>query len=209
MADNPRNEINLLVPVRLDDVGVRVAGITESGPFDSTFKLKCGVIGGKISRPISTGSVNLISSDVTVSPKVRFNYYSHTEDIRQCGNLVEVLRKVLKSEAMEEYKFSGILGPNFFSYIGPSLPEDSSNEESIATLCRVTLLTFWHMHGRCLVNKVVDSRLKVIGVDSIRVVDPSTFFNSPGTNPQATVMMLGRYIGEKILNDRSVNAIRH
>ncbi|KAI3725120.1 hypothetical protein L1987_64896 [Smallanthus sonchifolius] len=230
MADNPRNGINLLVPVRLDDVGVRVAGITETGPYvESTavprvtsiipfipfldlippLNLSVVVIGGKVSRPISTGSLNLISSDVTVSPKVRFNYYSHTEDIRQCGNLVEVLRKVLKSEAMEEYEFPGILGPNYFTYIGPSLPEDSSDEESIATFCRLTLSTFWHTHGGCLVNKVVDGRLKVIGVDSIRVVDASTFFSSPGTNPQATVMMLGRYIGEKILNDRSVNAIRY
>ncbi|KAJ0524860.1 putative (R)-mandelonitrile lyase [Helianthus annuus] len=33
MADNPRNSINLLVPVRLTDVGVRVAGITNSGPY--------------------------------------------------------------------------------------------------------------------------------------------------------------------------------
>ncbi|KAF5789501.1 putative (R)-mandelonitrile lyase [Helianthus annuus] len=225
MADNPRNGVNLLVPVRLPDVGVRVAGITEIGPYvESTavprvssiipfipfldlippVNLSVVVVGGKVSRPKSTGSLNLASSvDVTVSPKVRFNYYSRTEDILQCGNLVEILRKVLETQAMEEYKFPSILVPNYFAYIGPSLPEDSSDQESIAIFCRKTLSTFWHMHGGCLVNKVVDSRLKVIGVDSLRVVDASTFFNSPGTNPQATIMMLGRYIGEKILNERA------
>ncbi|MFS7966914.1 putative (R)-mandelonitrile lyase [Helianthus anomalus] len=230
MADPPRNGINLLVPVRLLDVGVRVVGITEDGPYiESTVvpqiasiipfipflnlippsNLSVVVIAGKVSRPKSTGSLNLISPfDVTVSPRVRFNYYSHTEDIHQCGKIVEVLNKVLKTPAMEEYKFPGILGHNRFSYIGPSLPKDSSDEESIATFCRTTLATFWHMHGGCLVNKVVDSNLKVIGVSSLRVVDSSTFSSSPGTNPQATTMMLGRYVGEKILNERASSDTR-
>ncbi|XP_071703050.1 sinalpyl alcohol oxidase Nec3-like [Rutidosis leptorrhynchoides] len=228
MADNPRNGINLLVPVRLTDAGVRVAGITKSGgPYmESTsiprissiipfipfldklpnVDLSIVVIGGKVTRPVSTGSLNLKSStDVTISPSVKFNYYSNKEDIRQCGQIVEELRKILDIKAMEEYKFPDILGGSSFRFIGPSLPEDLSDEGSIETFCRETLSTFWHIHGGCLVNKVVDSNLKVIGVDSLRVVDASTFFNSPGTNPQATVMMLGRYIGTKILNERAAS----
>ncbi|KAJ0752262.1 putative (R)-mandelonitrile lyase [Helianthus annuus] len=225
MADNPRNSINLLVPVRLTDVGVRVAGITNSGPYVESLaiprvtslipfipnlnlippaNLSVVVFGGKVSRPKSTGSLNLISSfDVTVGPRVRFNYYSNTEDLLQCRNIVDVFRNVLETQAMEEYKFPSIIGPRRFSYIGPSIPTDSSDEESIATFCRQTLATFWHHHGGCLVNKVVDSHLKVIGVDSLRVVDASTYFNAPGTNPQATTMMLGRYIAEKIVNERA------
>ncbi|PNX81343.1 protein HOTHEAD-like, partial [Trifolium pratense] len=44
----------------------------------------------------------------------------------------------------------------------------------------------------------------VLGVDALRVIDGSTFNYSPGTNPQATVMMLGRYMGVKILQERLV-----
>ncbi|MFS7966918.1 putative (R)-mandelonitrile lyase [Helianthus anomalus] len=76
---------------------------------------------------------------------------------------------------MEEYKFPSNIGLRHFNYIGPSIP--------IATFYRQTLATFWHHHGRFLVNKVVDSHLKVIGVDSLRVVDASTYYNAPGTNP--------------------------
>ncbi|KAI3496160.1 hypothetical protein L1887_38513 [Cichorium endivia] len=228
MADNPRSSVNLLVPQTLLDVGVRVVGITKSGPYiESTavprltlpinfipslgslippLNLSIVIIGGKVTRPLSTGSLHLLSaSDVTISPSVRFNYYSHTEDILQCGNAVDVLRKVLDTQAMEEYKFNNIFGGKDFKYIGPSIPEDSSDMESIATFCRESLSTFWHIHGGCLVNKVVDSHLKVIGVDSLRVVDASTFFNSPGTNPQATLMMLGRYIGVEMLKERATN----
>lgn len=41
---------------------------------------------------------------------------------------------------------------------------------------------------------MVDHDLRVIGRNSLRVVDGSVFGLSPGTNPQATVMMLGRYV---------------
>ena len=43
-------------------------------------------------------------------------------------------------------------------------------------------------------GKVVSPDYKVLGVDRLRVVDGSTFDESPGTNPQATVMMMGRYV---------------
>ncbi|PWA47834.1 oxygen-dependent choline dehydrogenase, FAD/NAD(P)-binding domain protein [Artemisia annua] len=230
MADNPRNGINLVVPATLPDRGVRVAGITKIGPYieaDSIppltppihfipflgshlpINLSIEIIGTKVSRPQATGSLNLASpSDVTVSPRVQFNYYSNDEDIRQCGNAIEVLRKMLETEALEEYKFPDSNGGRSFRFIGPSLPDDPSDEEAIVAFCRETLGTFWHMHGGCLVNKVVDSDLKVIGVDSLRVVDVSTYFHSPGTNPQATTMMLGRYFGMKILNQRAANDIQ-
>ena len=118
---------------------------------------------------------------------------------------MEVLRDFLGTQAMEEYKFSDTSGARDFRYIGPSLPEDPSHLKSNEAFCRETLSTFWHFHGGCLVEKVVDSDLKVIGVDSLRVIDASIFTSSPGTNPQATLMMLGRYIGVKILNERPPN----
>ncbi|KAF5176276.1 (R)-mandelonitrile lyase-like [Thalictrum thalictroides] len=52
-------------------------------------------------------------------------------------------------------------------------------------------------------GKVVDNADRVLGVSSLRVVDGSTFRIPPGTNPQATVMMMGRYVGEKILETRN------
>ncbi|KAJ0599407.1 putative (R)-mandelonitrile lyase [Helianthus annuus] len=177
--------------------------VVREHPFIGQFMAdnpRTGIIGGKITRPKSKGSLHLLSaSNVTVSPSVRFNYYNHTEDINQCWNAVEVIRKLLATPTMEEYKFGG----QDFKFIGLPLPEESSDYETTASFCRDTLSTYWHMHGGCLPNKVVDSHLKVIGVDSLRVVDASTFFNSPGTNPQATIMMLGRYIGVKMLEERA------
>ncbi|CAN4117919.1 unnamed protein product [Withania somnifera] len=54
----------------------------------------------------------------------------------------------------------------------------------------VVVTTISHYHGGCLVGKVVDRNLRLFG--ALRVVDGSTFTVSPGTNPQATLLMLGR-----------------
>ncbi|KAJ0800303.1 putative (R)-mandelonitrile lyase [Helianthus annuus] len=225
MADHQRTGVNILLPDELTDAGLRVVGITESGQYIesvsvppntplmsfipsvgsvSSVNSSVQIIAGKVSRPISSGSLHLLSaSNVTVSPSVRFNYFNRTEDVLQCWNAMEVIIKMLETPTMEEYKFSDSAGVHSFRFIGKSLPDDKSDYEAIASFCRATLATIWHIHGGCLPNKVVDSHLKVIGVDSLRVVDASTFFNAPGTNPQATTMMLGRYIGVKILQERA------
>ncbi len=72
-------------------------------------------------------------------------------------------------------------------------PDDQEADTySINQWCRDNVQTIWHYHGGALVGRVVDSNYHVLGVDALRVIDGSTFNFSPGTNPQATVMMLGR-----------------
>ncbi|ONI15184.1 hypothetical protein PRUPE_3G029300, partial [Prunus persica] len=65
--------------------------------------------------------------------------------------------------------------------------------------------TIWHYHGGCQVGRVVDKGYRVLGIDSLRVIDGSMFYHTPGANPQATVMMLGRYMGQRIMHDRLVH----
>jgi fatty acid omega-hydroxy dehydrogenase len=73
------------------------------------------------------------------------------------------------------------------------IPKHTNDTESLEQFCKDTVITIWHYHGGCHVGKVVDQHHKVLGVTSLRVVDGSTFSRSPGTNPQGTVMMMGRY----------------
>nr|GEV18619.1 hypothetical protein [Tanacetum cinerariifolium] len=71
-------------------------------------------------------------NDITVTPKVRFSYYSDSEDLVQCGNAV---RTIQTTQAMELYKFSDPDGEKYFRYVGLPLPENLSNEESVKTFC--------------------------------------------------------------------------
>ncbi|CAL2245461.1 unnamed protein product [Prunus armeniaca] len=54
--------------------------------------------------------------------------------------------------------------------------------------------TIWHYHGGCQVGRVVDKGYRVPAIDSLRVIDGSTFYHTPFANPQATVMMIGRQV---------------
>lgn len=72
------------------------------------------------------------------------------------------------------------------------IPRHMNDTISLQQFCKDTVITIWHYHGGCHKGKVVSPDYRVIGVDRLRVVDGSTFDVSPGTNPQATVMMMGR-----------------
>lgn len=214
LYDNPRNGITFLPSIPLEHSLIEVVGITDSGayieaasnvvPFStpqqmlfirppaSPLYLTVATLISKISGPVSAGFLRLASTDVRFNPIVRFNYFNNAVDVERCVNGTRKLGDVLRSRAMNDFKFRNWLGVRDFRFIGPALPNDQTNYVEMAEFCRRTVSTIWHYHGGCVVGRVVDSHLKVIGIDSLRIVDGSVFGVSPGTNPQATLMMLGR-----------------
>ncbi|PIN11783.1 Glucose dehydrogenase/choline dehydrogenase/mandelonitrile lyase (GMC oxidoreductase family) [Handroanthus impetiginosus] len=224
LYDNPRNGISIVPPVPLDHSLIQVVGITNSGtyleaasnavPFaspawpvfirspGSSVYLTVATLMEKIVGPLSAGSLRLASTDIRVNPIVRFNYFSNSNDLERCINGTRKIADVLKTRAMREFQFQQLFGARDFRYVGPALPVDTSNDAQMGDFCRRTVSTIWHCHGGCLTGKVVDSNLKVMGIDGLRVVDGSTFTVSPGTNPQATLLMLGRFFGLKLMSER-------
>ncbi|KAL8256680.1 hypothetical protein R6Q59_028721 [Mikania micrantha] len=224
MYDNPRNGISIVSPVPLEQSLIQVVGITDSGayleaasnvlpfsspssssvflrPSSSPLYLTVASIMEKIIGPHSSGTLRLASTDVRTNPIVRFNYFSNPLDLERCVNGSRKIGDLLRSRAMDDFKFWEWSGTDF-RFVGPALPVDQSNNVLMGEFCRRTVSTIWHYHGGCVVGRVVDHNLKVVGVHSLRVVDGSTFTVSPGTNPQASLMMLGRYMGMMILKDR-------
>ncbi|XP_060676108.1 (R)-mandelonitrile lyase 1-like [Ziziphus jujuba] len=228
IADNPRNGINIVAPYALDGSNPQVVGVVGGAgdfnviegfsyispfsfpqPFSlfpnstSPLQLSVAAIVHKISGPQLTGSLRLLSSaEVKVSPAVRFNYFSEPVDLARCVRGMRKIGDMLKTDSFEELKFEKLEGAEGFTFLAPSLPKNQSDDASIETFCRSTVTTYWHYHGGCLLGKVLDGDYRVKGTNSLRVVDGSTFKASPGTNPQATLMMIGRYIGLKILQER-------
>ncbi|BFG14662.1 hypothetical protein CerSpe_009360 [Prunus speciosa] len=213
MYDNPRNFINILPPSPLDLSSLQIVGITSdfyiealsyNVPANPKY-LTLANIAAKVPGPLSYGSLRLQSSfDVKIGPNVSFNYFTHPMDLARCVSGMRKLRDLLKTDSLEPFKTNSSSGTEGFKFYGPSLPVNETGNASFETFCRSTVATFWHYHGGCLVGKVVDGRLQVMGINALRVVDGSTFNFSPGTNPQATLMMLGRYVGLKILQEREV-----
>ena len=210
LYDNPRNGISFLSPMLLQQSLIQVVGITNSGayleassnvlpyphsdfmrPQSSPFYYTIVSIIEKIIGPLSAGSLRLASPEIITNPIVLFNYYSNVVDLQRCVNGTRKIGELLRTRAMADYRFWGWSGPEF-RFVGEVLPENQSSDEKMGRFCGRTLNTIWHYHGGCLVGRVVDSKLRVLGVGSLRVIDGTVCSISPGTNPQATVLMLER-----------------
>lgn len=159
-----------------------------------------GNIFEKLAFPLSRGELRLRSKDPRDNPSVRYNYYSHPLDLQKCVNAVSLIAKLLKTPSLQRFAYAAANDSSRdFHFIGQALPENPLDNAAMAQFCHTTLGTMWHYHGGCELGFVVNKNYQVNGVEGLRIVDGSTFRDSPGTNPQATVMMLGRYIGLKII----------
>uniref|UniRef100_A0A0E0M0E0 Glucose-methanol-choline oxidoreductase N-terminal domain-containing protein n=1 Tax=Oryza punctata TaxID=4537 RepID=A0A0E0M0E0_ORYPU len=167
-----------------------------------------GFILEKIDGPLSTGHLALIDTDVRNNPAVTFNYFSHPQDLTRCVYGIKTIERILKTNRFSElsantdgHSMERVLNMSVQANVN-LIPKHTNDTESLEQFCRDTVITIWHYHGGCHVGKVVDQQHRVLGVSGVRVVDGSTFSRSPGTNPQATVMMMGRYFGVMILRGR-------
>ncbi|KAJ0106127.1 hypothetical protein Patl1_18662 [Pistacia atlantica] len=165
-----------------------------------------GFILEKVMGPVSTGHLELRNRNPNENPSVTFNYFKELQDLSRCVQGIQTIEKIIDSKAFSKFRYNFMSLPTLLNMTasGPInlLPKHSNASTSLEQYCKDTVMTIWHYHGGCQVGKVVDQDYKVLGVDALRVIDGSTFNYSPGTNPQATVMMLGRYMGVKILSER-------
>ncbi|KAJ8628342.1 hypothetical protein MRB53_021649 [Persea americana] len=171
--------------------GFRVDIGSVTVPISSNMTIK--IISAKLSQPLSRGELRLNGTDPRKNPLVKFNYFAEKSDLDECVEMARLIERVARTESIEmflERKQSRIV-------------DGVSIEEKLRGFCKKNVITFGHYHGECLVGSVVDEDYKVFGVEGLRVLDGSTFLDSPGTNPMATLMMLGRYQGIKMIRKRN------
>ncbi|VFQ95718.1 unnamed protein product [Cuscuta campestris] len=168
------------------------AGINMSFP---DMKMQGGALFSKVNKTFSEGHLELKNRDPNDNPTVTFNYFKDSRDLQTCVRGMEVIKKVFESHAFASLRnpsssFQSILNLAATIPINQR-PKHHRKSISFEQFCVENVFSMCHYHGGCRVDSVVDRDYKVIGVDALRVVDASTFFSAPGTNPQATIMMLG------------------
>ena len=175
---------------------------TPSGPLRAQATWG-GTILQKIWGPQSWGLLRLASLDAGDNPRVRFNYFQEEVDLDTCEQGIRLAMDAVEAPALSSLQYTNdsvppLLNPVREAVLASWPPRDSSNVTqdsiNIREWCLDSVTTIWHYHGGCLVGDVVDRDYRVVGVQALRVIDGSTFGQSPGTNPHATVMMLGRYV---------------
>ncbi|CAH9110384.1 unnamed protein product [Cuscuta epithymum] len=161
----------------------------------------------KLARPLSRGHLMIKNTNVDDNPSVTFNYFNHPEDLKKCVEGIRIVEKIVKSKRVTNYAqcdkdtLDKLLNMSAQANVN-LIPRHTNDSRSLEQFCKDTVVTIWHYHGGCRVGKVVTPDYRVLGVNRVRIVDGSILSESPGTNPQATLMMMGRYMGVKILRER-------
>ncbi|KAJ9559644.1 hypothetical protein OSB04_004804 [Centaurea solstitialis] len=223
MVDNPMNAIYVPFnrPVKqslIETVGITKHGVyveASSGYGQSKDSIHCH-------HGIASAEIGQLS---TIPPKKRSHeaikmykrnkkdipHEAHANDLKGCVNGIRIMEKLVRSKPFLNFTqcdnktVNKLLNMSVTANVN-LIPRHTNDTESLEQFCKDTVITIWHYHGGCHVGQVVNTDYEVIGVHRLRVIDGSTFDESPGTNPQATVMMLGRYMGVKILRERSRRA---
>ena len=146
-------------------------------------------------RPTSRGSIKLKSSDTRVSPEIKMNYLSTDEDREIAGKALKITRNiVMNSKAYKEYE------PEEYRP-GIHIKEDEELVKAGSDYAQ----TIFHPVGTCKMghdeNAVVDDRLKVHGIENLRVVDASIMPNITSGNTNAPTIMIAEKASDMILDD--------
>jgi choline dehydrogenase len=145
-------------------------------------------------RPESRGKVEIRTTDPFEAPSMQPNYLS-TERDRRC--VVEGLR------FMRRLAGTGALVPYLTEEYRPG-PAVASDEELLG-FAREYGQTIFHPSGTCRMGRddraVVDARLRVRGVDALRVVDCSIMPTLVSGNTHAPVVMIAEKASDAILAD--------
>ena len=145
-------------------------------------------------RPESRGSLKIRSADPSAPPEIRINYLATETDRAAFIDGIGILRKILAAPALKAYCVDEV-------YPGAGVTSD----EDVLDFCRKTGSTVYHPTSTCRMGNdplaVVDQRLRVRGIEGLRVVDASVMPDLMSGNTNAPTIMIAEKASDMILED--------
>jgi choline dehydrogenase len=145
-------------------------------------------------RPESRGSLRIRSADPSAAPEIRINYLATETDRAAFIDGLKILRNILKAPALAPFVVEE-------SDPGPSVATD----EQLLEFCRQRGSTVYHPTSTCRMGSdplaVVDQRLRVRGIEGLRVVDASVMPDLMSGNTNAPTIMIAEKASDMILED--------
>jgi choline dehydrogenase len=159
----------------------------DFGPLDAGITLV-----PVVAQPESRGSVRLRSSNPLDPPVIRPNYLSSEEDLQVLVYGMELGHELMGSHLLDSMRGDEVV----------PRPANTTRQQ-LESYARSSAVTVWHPSCTCRMGRdemaVVDSRLRVHGLDGLRVVDSSIMPKIVNANLQATVLMIGEKGSDLIL----------
>jgi choline dehydrogenase len=145
-------------------------------------------------RPESRGSLRIRSADPTAPPEIRINYLATEVDRTANIEGLKILRKILQAPALRSY---------VTEEVDPGIKV--STDEELLNFCRQRGSTVYHPTSTCRMGSdplaVVDARLRLRGIEGLRVVDASIMPDLISGNTNAPVIMIAEKAADMILQD--------
>jgi choline dehydrogenase len=148
-------------------------------------------------RPTSRGTIRLRSADPSAKPVIAPNYLATHEDRRVAADAIRVTRRLMRQHAMEAYRPEEFLP-------GPGVGDDDA---SLAKAAGDIGTTIFHPVGTAKMGipsdptAVVDERLRVIGLDGLRVVDASVMPSITSGNTNTPTIMIADKAAQMVIED--------
>ena len=145
-------------------------------------------------RPQSRGEIRIVSADPMVYPAIFPNYLSDDRDCRVAVDSIKVARRIaeapaLKNHIVDEY----VPGRQFQS------------DDELLEAARQYSQTIYHPTSTCKMGQddlaVVDTRLRVHGLEKLRIADASIMPEIVSGNTNAPAIMIGEKAADMILED--------
>jgi choline dehydrogenase len=149
-------------------------------------------------RPTSRGFIRLRSADPADKPVIQPNYLSTDDDRRVATDSVRVTREIVAQPALQKF------------HPAEYLPGEAVRSEDEAALIRAAGeigTTIFHPVGTAKMGRkedalaVVDERLRVIGVDGLRVIDASIMPTITSGNTNSPTIMIAEKGAAMVLED--------
>ncbi len=127
----------------------------------------------------SRGSVTIRSADPKAPPAIRYNYLATETDRRMMVEGLKIARRICTTKPLSDYAEAEFL------------PGDRvRTDEDWLQYCRDYGETVFHPTSTCRMGTVVDEKLRVKGVDGLRVVDASVMPAVSSGNINAAVIAI-------------------
>ena len=129
-------------------------------------------------KPTSRGKLSLRTADPGSKPRILHNYFATEEDRRRVIEGVRIALDIAAQPALRAH----IKAPN--------VVPNSTSAADVWDYVRRYASTIYHPTSTCAIGPVVDSELKVRGVERLRVVDASVMPSVVRGNTNAPTIMI-------------------
>ncbi len=144
-------------------------------------------------RPKSRGTIALASADATDAPLIDPAFFADQDDLAQMVAGYKLTQKLMSAPSLAS------------RYVENMFTKDVITDDDIRRVLRARVDTVYHPSGSCKMGDdamaVVDSALKVHGIDGLRVVDASIMPTLIGGNTNAPTIMIAEKAAEMIRHD--------